>query len=202
MRQIFILLFFISTNFVSIAQKIPQQFTQAIANGKLKMDKSYFFYKDIKSNELKEETISVKNFSKDDIELVFRSVPNYISLELNPLVIKPNELAEIKFVYDATKRIDKKGGPILGREYRRIPIYIKGQEKSRDSRRDYITVRTFVQEDFSQLSKKQLKRAPIIKFDTIVYNFGEVVQGTILTHEFKFTNLGKDNLDIRYAKGC
>ena len=203
MKHFLILLFIINASIPSLAQTKTQNFSQSIANGILKMDKSYFYYKDLKSNDIKEELISVKNYSKEDVEIVFRSVPEYISLQVTPQHIKPNQIATIKLIYNASKRISKKdGSPILGKEYRRIPIYIKGKDKSRDNRRDYITIRTFIQEDFSHLSRKQLKRAPIIKFDTIIHNFGEIAQGTVLIHDFKFKNLGKDELDIRYAKGC
>ena len=202
MRQLLTIFIIVTISLLSNSQTKAQNFSQSVAHGLVKMDKSYFFYKDLKTNQVKEENISVKNFSKEDIEIYLKGVPNYISFEVSPQIIKPNELGQIKFIYNTPKRIHKDGSPILGKEYRRIPIYIKGKEKSRDARRDYVTIRTFIQEDFSHLTKKQLKRAPIIKFDTIVYNFGEVKQGTVVIHDFKFKNLGKEDLDIRYAKGC
>ena len=52
------------------------------------------------------------------------------------------------------------------------------------------------------MSKRELNKAPVIEFDTIVYNFGKVDQGTIIVHDFIFTNKGKNNLKITYAKGC
>ena len=67
MRTFIILFFLINTSLFSIAQKSQPNFSQSIANGFLKMDKTYFFYKDIKNNILKEEIIYVKNFSKEDI---------------------------------------------------------------------------------------------------------------------------------------
>jgi len=177
-------------------------YSQSLANGIIKMDKSYFFYKNVTNNEIISSTVRMKNYSDEDLELVFRSLPNHITIEQNSSVIKANSTAQIKIIYNTKKLKNKDGTPKLGKEYRRIPVYIKGKEKLRDSRRDYITIRTFVTEDFSYLTKKQLKRAPKIEFDTIVYNFGKVEQGLVVVHDFVFKNKGKDDLDIRYAKGC
>ena len=204
MKQLILFTLTIAFFFNTSAQnpKIKKNFSQPIANGIIKLDKSYFHYKNLTTKDIKEDTVNFKSFSEEELEIVFKNIPGHIVVEVEPKIIKPKSEGVIRIKYDASKRVDKKGKPVLGKEYKRIPIYIKGKEKQRNTQRDYLTVRTFIQEDFSHLSKRALKRAPVIEFDTIVFNFGEVPQGAVIVHDFVFTNKGKDNLDIRYAKGC
>lgn len=47
--------------------------------------------------------------------------------------------------------------------------------------------------------------APVMKFDQDSYNFGKIMQGDSVVHEFKFTNIGKTPLIITDATatcGC
>ena len=62
-----------------------------------------------------------------------------------------------------------------------------------------------VTEDFSNLTKKQLKNAPKIKFQTETFSFDTVKQGTPVACKFHFKNEGKSTLEIRKIKtscGC
>ncbi len=46
---------------------------------------------------------------------------------------------------------------------------------------------------------------PVMNFQEVVHDFGEVKQGEVVTHEFKFTNVGKDVLlitDVITTCGC
>lgn len=48
-------------------------------------------------------------------------------------------------------------------------------------------------------------KAPYMKFEYNIYNFGKVVEGEIVEHDFKFTNTGKTDLIIASATascGC
>jgi len=193
---------FLSLVSFSQSKQAKKAYRQQIANGLIKLDKSYFHYKEVTQAQKKSGTIHLSNNSNEDIKLLFKNVPNYITIECTPEIIKPHEDAEIHVEYDASKNLDKAGLIKWGKDYRRIPIYIKGKEKLRNARTDFITIRTFILEDFSHLSKKQRKNAPVIQFDTIVYNFGKIEQGKIIVHDFVFKNKGKDDLMIRYAKGC
>lgn len=201
----FILITFLALLSVSgFSQKNSKKpvYNQQIARGLVKMDKAYFHYKSITQNQKQSATINVLNNSKDTMELVFKNIPTYITLESEPIILLPQQEGIIKVSYDASKNIDKKGNIKWGKDYKRIPVYVKGKEGIRNSRTDFITFRTFIDEDFSYLSKKERKNAPIIKFDTISFNFGKIPQGTVIIHDFVFENQGKDDLEIRYAKGC
>jgi len=204
MRTIIILSFLFLLTLCSWSQNKPKKpyYNQQIAKGLIKLDKSYFHYKSIKQNEVKTSIIHFFNNSDDTLELFFKNIPNYISINIEPQISKPQENGTITVVYDASKNIDKNGEIRWGKDYKRIPVFIKGKENQRNARTDFVTLRTFIEEDFSYLSKRELKTAPVIKFDTIVYNFGKIEQGTVVIHDFVFENLGKRDLKIRYAKGC
>ena len=50
-----------------------------------------------------------------------------------------------------------------------------------------------------------VKYMPKIDFDEVSYDFGEIVEGNIINHNFTFTNTGKSNLSIEKAMatcGC
>lgn len=55
------------------------------------------------------------------------------------------------------------------------------------------------------VSKKDKDKLPVIEFESLTYDFGEVVQGEKLTYAFKFKNTGKSNLIIYSSEatcGC
>lgn len=48
---------------------------------------------------------------------------------------------------------------------------------------------------------KSATEVSVIKFESDTFNFGEVVEGERVSHAFKFTNTGKNNLIITNAAG-
>lgn len=53
--------------------------------------------------------------------------------------------------------------------------------------------------------KPQKKKRPIIKFEELVWDFGEIVEGDIVEKKFKFTNIGNAPLQIKSTSatcGC
>ncbi len=198
---IFLIIYF---NLIVFSQNNNKEiiYKQQIYNGLIKMDKSYFNHKQLYQNKIQFDTINIYNTSTDTLKMFFRKTPSYISIKLEPQILLPQQKGIIEIIYDASKNLDTKGNQKWGKDYKRFSIYVKGREKARSGRSDFITFRAFIVEDFSQLSKKELKKAPIIIFDTIVYDFGKVPQGTVITHDFLFENKGKRNLEIRYAKAC
>lgn len=184
---------------VSIKSK---PYKNKMTNGLINIEKTYFNYKSQTTKERKTEEIKYYNNSNDTIELYFRNNNKYISLNVNPAKLPPKKEGLIEFEYNPSKRLNSKGDIILGKDYKKIPILIKGHEKKRNSHTDMLILRTFIEEDFSHLSKKELKRAAKIKFDTLIYNFGIVPAGSSIKHDFVFKNTGKEDLEIRYAKGC
>ena len=62
-----------------------------------------------------------------------------------------------------------------------------------------------IKEDFSKMSEKERKNAAHIVFDTLIFNFGTINQGDVVSHNFNFKNTGKTDLLIHKVKsscGC
>ena len=183
------------------ARKIT--YRQSFFKGRVKVDKSYFNHKKILQTQIQIDTIHILNNSNDPVRMAFRRTPSYISIEAEPSELAPKEEGIIKITYNTAKNLDKKGQQKWGKDYQRIAVYLKDKNNpKRSAWSDYITLRTFIVEDFSLLSKKQLRTAPIIHFDTLVYDFGKRPRGTVIVHDFKFENQGKNDLFIRYAYAC
>ena len=55
------------------------------------------------------------------------------------------------------------------------------------------------------VDKQQMANMPEIQFENLIYNFGKVIQGEILSYTFHFKNVGKANLlitGIEASCGC
>ncbi|MBN2668034.1 MAG: hypothetical protein JXR60_02295 [Bacteroidales bacterium] len=176
--------------------------SQQIADGRISLSQSYFNYTQVTQSQIIEDELVLQNNTEVDMQIAFGNSPDYIALSCDPKIIKPGERGVIRLRFDANKKIDKQKQPILGKDYQRIPLFIKGLENTTNQRTDFITVRSFLVEDFSHLSEKELKDAPVAAFDTLVFNYGKVKQGEIVMHYFIVSNKGKDELFIRYAQAC
>ena len=61
------------------------------------------------------------------------------------------------------------------------------------------------EEDFSSLSAADLASAPVVAFNTLSYDFGNIKQGEKKEYTFELTNKGKRELvirNIRSSCGC
>ena len=52
-----------------------------------------------------------------------------------------------------------------------------------------------------QASEQDMKNMADIKFDADTFDFGTIKQGDVVTHEYKFSNIGKEPLVITGAHG-
>ena len=195
------LLLFIGISLKSMAQHPKRYYRQNFSNGAFFLHNSYIFLKNVKHTQKKIEKIPLYNHQKDSLRLSFRNVPSYISLKMEPSAIAHKEQGHIILTYDASLNKEKNKQQHWGKDYKRIAVFIQGQENKR-YRTNYITVRAFITEDFSQLTDKEKRKAPVIQWDTLIFNFDTVHSKTVVTHDFVFTNKGKRDLEIRYAHAC
>jgi len=165
--------------------------------GPVRLHKKSISYGKINTSELKTDTIGVWNSSDSIVTLQFENVPEHLAVSVEPkATLKPNQEAKIVITYDPVKKNDF--GPLSDR------IYLKFKGQNIDYKnRIYISANIF--EDFSLLTKKQLKRAPKVEFKTLVYSFDTIQQGAKIETTFPFQNIGKETLAIRKVKttcGC
>ncbi len=163
--------------------------------GDLSVKSTNFNFSSIKNTQKKTSSLPVYNSSSKNIKAEFIDVPNYLSLELVPSVLKPGEKGKILGVYDGTKVND------YGFIINRIKLKINGKIITVNK----LSVSAKIIEDFSKLTPKQLADAPKLNFNSKVFDFGTLKEGQKKTYEFVLTNKGKSDLIIRKIKsscGC
>ncbi|MCQ2607457.1 MAG: DUF1573 domain-containing protein [Bacteroidales bacterium] len=142
------------------------------------------------------DTIRVYNPQDTAIALIFPNIPEYMTVRMLPEVIQPNSTALLILSYNSGIR--KEWGNI----YDRLYIGFQGRKINYKMK---ISVSGIISQDFSKMTRKQLKNAPKITFvqDTIL--FGTVKQGDPVECKFEFSNEGKSTLEILKIKtscGC
>ena len=188
----------VTGNVIPKPKSIADQYRQQMDNGKLRLKKNFFSLNKVKNTQVKKDSTDIINNSEEDLKIAFKNVPAYMTVKAIPSVLKPKQKGKIYITYDASKVVDGNGKQIWGAQNRRINVIINDKV---DGRANYMTVRATIEEDFSTWTPEQLAAAPSIKFDLVEYDFGTVKQGEVVKYEFKFTNTGKNDLEIRKVKG-
>lgn len=174
----------------TIEDKFPYVF------GDLRLKKSHISFLKMTKDDVNTSTFEVINTSSDKaITLGFQNVPTHLKVSSFPEKLEPGKQGTITIVYDATLQND--WGFILDR------VMLKQNGEVDYNHRLGISVT--IEEDFTKLSSKELKNAPVATFDSPNFNFGSITEGEKVTHNFKLTNEGKSNLLIRKIKpscGC
>ena len=179
---------------ISAAKEIeyPYFFEQVIRARNITLDLGKIYYPEIKT-----DTAFLYNPQDTAVTISFPNLANYIQVKMLPSnTLKPNEEGMIIISYDPAKKND--WGSVLDKVY----MSFEGKKTTYKSR---ITLSGLITEDFSKLSKKQLKAAPHIEFSKIEVNFDTIKQGEKVECLFPFSNTGKSTLIIRKIKtscGC
>lgn len=185
-------------NIIPKPKSIADQYRQQMGNGKLRLKKNFFSMGKIKNTQIKTDSTEVINNGTELLTIGFKNLPKYVTAKSVPAELKPQQKGMIYITYDASKNVDAQGKQIWGAQNRRINVVLNNNEQERNN---YITVRCTIEEDFSTWTEKQLANAPSIKFDIIDYKFDSIKQGETVKYDYKFTNVGKTDLEIRKVKG-
>ena len=146
---------------------------------------------------IKKDTVLVYNPQDTAIQIIFPNTPQYMSVEMKPSSkIEPNTEGMMIISYDPLKR--NEWGTVFDKLY-------FGYEGKKNTYKSRISISAVIQEDFSKITKEELKIAPRIEFKNIEYNFDTIQQGKIVTTSYSFKNVGKSPLLVRKIKtscGC
>jgi len=126
----------------------------------------------------------------DDIES-----PEFIDVVVEPKTIAPKTLGKIKVTYDPSK--ENKLGFVSS-------LVVLKTNEAENNIKDFRAVAS-VEEYFPPMTAEQLAKAPKLKFENPVHDFGAIKQGDQVSTELLFTNAGKGVLNIRDIKascGC
>jgi len=165
--------------------------------GALRTRSRYLAFSTMYNTEKKTLSIPIINDSDKAIKVEFvkSRIPKHIKAEVKPTVLKPKQKGKFIITYDASKQNSWE------HTTNRLKIMVDGEMPAGNN----LTIAAMIIEDFSKLTKEELKNAPNMVFPNKVFNFGKIKQGDVVKHEFKFKNTGKRDLIIRKTKtscGC
>ena len=132
--------------------------------------------------------LELYNEAEQAIEI--REIQNqtaYLKAEVNLKVIEPGSRASLKITYS----------PALKKAYgfQTDNILIISNDASMPVKN--INVYAMLEEDFSNLSEADLKKAPVLDIDQTTYDFGKLKANAVANKNFVFTNNGASVLHIR-----
>lgn len=162
----------------------------------VRVSKMNIYYGKINYPETAVDTIYVYNPQDTAVTLIFPNIPDYMTVQMFPERIQPNSSAMMLVSYNSGIR--KEWGDIYDR------LYLGFQGKKVNYKMKF-SISGSITQDFSKMTKKQLKNAPKIKFETDTIGFGTVKQGDPVAVKFNFKNEGKSTLEILKIKtscGC
>ncbi|MDR0421202.1 MAG: DUF1573 domain-containing protein [Prevotellaceae bacterium] len=134
----------------------------------------------ITEKESKPSEIKVYNNSDIPVEISFSNVPDY--LKIQSVTLQPKEKGVIKAIYTSTKNA------MYGTRINEIEVAVNGK-KLQETLTSTITL-------IPSTSNNQSATKPVINFLNNNYMFSNIKQGSMVSNEYKFRNVGQANLEI------
>jgi len=133
--------------------------------------------------------LEIKNSSNETLRITIENLPPYLSVNITPETLKPNEAGKLIF------SVNSKNTPQWGPVSDDIFVILNGQKKY--SEENKLTVVSNIIEDFSKLTLDQKRKAPILEIPVKTLNLGTLRAGTKRVGKFKISNKGQNPLEIR-----
>lgn len=118
---------------------------------------------------------------------VLNPQPNYMTITLEPAMLKPGEKGVIKVAYNGKLRKD----------YGYVSDYFEIETNEVAQNKKLIYLSATIEEYFAPMTEAQLALAPKIAIDKKEIDFGTVKAGEVAKSAFVITNTGKSDLIIR-----
>ena len=166
-----------------------------ITMGGLKLVSNHLAFNELKSTEIKKDSIKIFNAWGHPMEISFKDVPEHIQVQAVPSELGIDDEGYIIVTYDGSKKKD------FGLVYDRISIQTNDNVQPIKT----LNVSARLIQDFSQMTEKEMAKAPKMVLKQTTYNFGTVKSGSVITYQFEFKNEGKRPLEILQVKsscGC
>ncbi len=141
------------------------------------------------------DTVYFFNTREKAVTVATKYIPSHMKMTPSSPSIQPGQKGYIVLSYDAKAKND----------YGYVFDYIIFNFNNENNYRHRLSVAAKIMEDFSQLSAKERKNAPVASFAPQNIDFGEIKPGDKANCDFKLTNTGQSNLIIRKTKascGC
>jgi len=135
------------------------------------------------------DTFYVKNFWTKPVTINLDRPTEYVSMVYRSFgtEIQPGQEGFFVLKYDASKR------NAFGQT--KDQVILITNDSIEQSKRLHYAIN--IKEDFSKMSPKQLKKAPVGQVSSTAINFGEMTKNTSSTQKITLTNTGKSPLIIR-----
>ncbi len=159
--------------------------------GNLRFNTSQVAFNNINNTDTKTDTLKVYNDWTKPMSITFTALPEYIKCKAVPENLNPKKKGYILVTYDAGKRKD------FGFLNDRFAITTNDSAQAEKN----LNVTANIVEDFSKMTPEQLLNAAKIKFESETFNFDTITEGKPVETDFKFSNVGNDDLFIRKVKG-
>ncbi|MDD2564921.1 MAG: DUF1573 domain-containing protein [Salinivirgaceae bacterium] len=159
----------------------------------VRMKNNQFSFLNVKHTETVQKEIEIINVGDKPTTIELDNVPTYLSINVTPKTLQPNEKGLMIATLNANDLND------FGFLVHRMYLKINGVRPQNSM----ISATAVIKEDFSHLTQKELEIAPVIEFEKTDHDFGTTKAGTVESHEYKFKNTGKTPLVIRKVRtGC
>lgn len=173
----------------TIAELYPREI------GSLRAKMNHISFPAIKNNEVKTEVLELVNDGDKAVATGIKNAPSHLKVTIDPQTIPAKGKGLMTVVFDA------KAANTYGFVTNRIYLTLDGVNDYNFS----VGVSTNIEEDFSALNPAELANAPVVAFNTLSTDFGDIAQGVKSEFTFEMTNKGKSNLIIRNVRsscGC
>ncbi|MFV0291067.1 MAG: DUF1573 domain-containing protein [Mangrovibacterium sp.] len=176
---------FISGNVAQRPKTLEEQYSREV--GTIRSKSNYIRLGDVKNTEVKEGILEVANTSDKPQKIEFRTPPSHLSISIKPEVLQPGEEGVVTVHFDGRQYANF--GEVISRLY----LLEDGVASYKNS----FGISANLIEDFSSLTAKELADAPIVSFNTLTHDFGDIGGTDKVSYSFQLTNKGKTNLVIR-----
>jgi len=173
----------------TLAEKYPREI------GSLRATSNHISFAQLKQNAVETRELELVNDSDKPVKVELQSVPPHLKASVEPSTIPAKGTGKLIVTYDA------KLADTYGFASHRLYLSLDGSKDYKNS----IGVSATIEEDFSTLSPAQMAAAPVVGFNTVEYDFGDMKQGEKKEYTFNITNSGKSDLIIRNVRsscGC
>ncbi len=163
--------------------------------GNLRLVTNHLNMQTVLNTQLKVDTIQIFNDSDSLLTVAITEAPAYLTFSVVPVILEPKKKGLIYATMDGSKVKD------WGFIVNRFMLKLNGKL----IQDNMLAVSATIHEDFSKLTPEQKLNAARAKLDEESYNFGTVVPGQAVAHDFTLKNEGKEPLIIRKVSttcGC
>ena len=163
----------------------PGKFRAKQRFGTFQLDKKNFSVGRINDSTSFTDTINTLNSGKKDLNIKISGLPEYITAEISPEILKPNQRGKLIITFNASEV--KRYGPYNDKLFFKI---------NDDKNSVPFSISAFVEKDFTTLTQEDKENAPNLVFLNNKINIGTIKKDVEYEAIVQIRNTGKSDLEI------